>query len=218
MMIASNAALVLDHCRFEKRNMQGDPNVFLGPQAFLRNNRGINLVGQQPKLLAFESDDAEFIAAVRGEDRKLDERARRIIETLKLDRHAAYWIGLLRHRDEKIRRQAAGRVQALLGQEVAIPEEPKPDAPATAAASRQEIAQAIRELDSDDFRTREQAAGTAAEDRRRRRRSAARNRAVRFDRTEDERPYAAVRNRPPPTLAARAVGLGDPIRPDRPLV
>ncbi|MCU0873128.1 MAG: hypothetical protein MUE50_12385 [Pirellulaceae bacterium] len=159
MMIPANAALVLDHCRFEKRNMQGDPNVFLGPQAFLRNNRGINLVGQQPKLLAFESDDAEFIAAVQGEDRKLDERARRIIETLKLDRHATYWIGLLRHRDEKIRRQAAGRVQALLGQEVAIPVEPKPAAPAPGAGSSEELAQAIRELDSDDFRTREQAAG-----------------------------------------------------------
>lgn len=110
MMIPSNAALVLDHCRIDKRNMQGDPNFFLGPQAFLRNNRGINLVGQQPKVLAFESDDAEFIAAVRGENRKLDERARRIIATLKLDRHAVYWIGLLRHHDEKARRQAAGSV------------------------------------------------------------------------------------------------------------
>ncbi len=158
LTIHSNAALVLDRCRFEKRNMQRELNLFLGPHAFLRANRGINPVGQQPRLLAYDSDDAEFIAAVRGEDRQLDERSRRLIDTLKLDRHAIYWIGLLRHRAEKFRRLAAERVQSLLGQEVRIPEEPKADVPDSATASAAEIAQAIRQLDSDDFRSREQAA------------------------------------------------------------
>lgn len=158
LAVHSNAALVLDRCRFEKRSMQGQPNLFLGPHAFLRANWGINPVGQQPKLLAFDSDDPEFIAAVRGEDRKLDERSRLLIDTLRLDRHAIYWIGLLRHRDEKFRRLAAERVQSLLGREVRIPDEPKPDVPNPATAYSAEIAQAIRQLDSDDFRSREQAA------------------------------------------------------------
>lgn len=160
LAIHSNAALVLDRCRFEKRNMQGEPNIFLGEHAFLRANRGINPVGQPPKLLAFDSDDAEFIAAVRGEDRALDQRSRRLIETLKLDRHPFYWIGLLRHRDEKVRRLAAERVQKLLGQEVQIPEEPKPAQPDADAPAAAEIAAAVRDLDSDDFHTRDQAAQT----------------------------------------------------------
>ena len=158
LMIPSNAALVLDRCRFEKRNMQFEPHIFLGEHAFLRANSGINPFGQQPKVLAFDSDDAEFIAAVRGENRKLDQRSQHLIETLKLDRHPFYWIGLLRHRDDKIRRLAAERVQKLLGQEVQIPDEPKADKPDADAPAAAELAAAIRQLDSDDFHTRDQAA------------------------------------------------------------
>jgi hypothetical protein len=118
---------------------------------FLRANR--TPVRSPESAVAFQhvTDDIAFIEYALGEREAIDDLSKQLAGTLGIARNLPYWIGLLRHRNEAVRLKAAVRVRALTGQAVRLS---RPDAK---AVPPEDIDRWIRELDSDDFETREKA-------------------------------------------------------------
>ena len=145
-------ALVLDRCQF-----QSEQPVFLhGNPVLVRESSGLR---QNAGLLSFKlaTDDAAVVEFALGRRKEVDPRIHRLAEAVKLSRNPFYWTGLLRHRSQEIRVEAAAQVQRLLGQQI----EPKLLAPPKeepiVVAAQEAITAAIRSLKSDEYSTREEA-------------------------------------------------------------
>lgn len=71
------------------------------------------------------TDDRPIIDAALGKAVELDEFSRSVVDSMRLDRRPIYWIGLLRHPDATVRRDAAMKIRTLLAPPgVELPEQP----------------------------------------------------------------------------------------------
>ena len=95
-----------------------------------------------------EADDLKFVNLALGNRDKLDARSEKIVKTLQLKRHPAYWIGLLRHSNKQIRMLATKHVEEIL------PVNVERSAPIK-TGREEEVKQAIKQLDDEDFAVRE---------------------------------------------------------------
>jgi|GEM_PF-4191281 len=112
--------------------------------------RGQTLKARTPlSKLETTLDDTNVVQIVLGKQGKLDARTERMVKVLALERNPRYWIGLLRHPSEDIRKTAAERVRKLLGKKVRLPQ--------TQVVKQEDIDQAIRDLDGETFATRKAA-------------------------------------------------------------
>jgi hypothetical protein len=120
-------------------------------EVLTRSSTGFNA----PKKQTFEYaiDDQETVRYVLGQAKMADPRIIQLNDGLKLVRNPLFWIGLLRHSDDGIRREAAKQVNRILSIEVVVPPEPVSGSSSTTA----DISEAIKALDSDTYAKREEA-------------------------------------------------------------
>jgi len=146
--------LVLDRCQFKS----DQPVMLFGNPILVRATSGLRPLPQLPQFseFQFDTDDEEVVEYALGKRKEIDPRIQRLAEAIKLSRNPFYWVGLLRHRSQEIRVEAATQIQRLLGQQVdpkllaakEIPIVPEVKEATTAA---------IRNLKSDEYSTRERA-------------------------------------------------------------
>jgi hypothetical protein len=151
--------IVLDRCRciVPKESERGGPPVsfyeaqipFL--EVLMRSSTGFNAPRKQ--TFEYAIDDRETVRYVLGQTEIADPRIIQLSDSLKLVRNPLFWIGLLRHADDGIRREAAKQVKRILSIEVVVPPEPVAESSATTA----EISAAIEALDSNTYAKREEA-------------------------------------------------------------
>lgn len=134
---------VFDGCTAEAA---GRANNILSGEAWIRDSQ----IPVREAGLEFQhdADDLKFVNLALGNRDKLDARSEKIVETLQLKRHPAYWIGLLRHSNKQIRELATKHVESILPVTVERPASKKSD-------PEKEVKQAINQLDDDDFAVRE---------------------------------------------------------------
>jgi hypothetical protein len=111
-------------------------------------------VNGAPESFLHDTDDVLSVLHVLGEPVEVEPRMRSLAERLRLARSPAYWLTLLRHPDVTIRLRAVDRLRTLLGVEMQVL--PPAADPATEQLAA-EIGNAIRDLDSGEFGTREAA-------------------------------------------------------------
>jgi hypothetical protein len=134
-----------DECRFKTNGIHGWRNPL-----WLRKNVGEVGDIRDAEKFSLAADDREFTEFVLGERKDVDERSRGIAEKCALVRHLPYWIRLLGHADQEIRRKAVTHFERLTGQTIEMPA-----APMKIGAER--IAALIKDLESDRFAVREAA-------------------------------------------------------------
>ena len=145
--------IVLDRCRciVPKESERGRlPAAFYEAQipflqVLTRNSTGFNAPRKQ--TFEYAIDDRETVRYVLGQAEMADPRIVQLNDGLKLVRNPLFWIGLLRHSDDGIRREAAKQVNRILSIEVVVPPEPVAGSSSTTA----EISAAIEALDSDTY-------------------------------------------------------------------
>ena len=120
-------------------------------QVLTRDSTGFNAPRKQ--TFEYAIDDPETIHYVLGQAKMTDASIIQLNDGLKLARNPLFWIGLLRHSDDGIRREAAKQVSRILSIDVAVP----PDPAAGSSSTTAEISAAIKALDSDTYAKREEA-------------------------------------------------------------
>lgn len=139
-----------DECSSKEKLTHAHGIMGYGGPIWLRQNSARIHDQRDTDKFEFAADERAFVEFVLGERRELDARSKRLAEECALARHLPYWIRLLGHRDTTVRNRASAQFEALTGQKVERPKE----APKVGA---EEIARLIKDLDSNSFRTREQA-------------------------------------------------------------
>ena len=147
-IIRASFPCVFDRCTAEA---VGRNENYLSGDVLIRD---CQIIPTHERGLEFQhdSDDLEFVNLALGNRDKLDARSEKIVKTLQLKRHPAYWIGLLRHSDKQIRAVASKHVEKILPVTVKRPA-PKKAVP----EEEEEVRQAINQLDDDEFAVREKA-------------------------------------------------------------
>ncbi|MDF1662758.1 MAG: hypothetical protein P1V97_13360 [Planctomycetota bacterium] len=140
-----------DNCeiRFDKTKAKRNSSSI--PGAYYRNLKAKKSRNSKDMAFKVATDDLEFVNDALGKTKVLDKDSLELAKYLNLKRNLRYWIGLLLHRNEKVRQAAAKKIEALCGQNVQLNEK------TAIAGQNKELLGFIKELDSDDYNTRAKA-------------------------------------------------------------
>jgi hypothetical protein len=139
-----------DGCRSDGQLRYSYGVAVQGGPVWLRNNGVTIRDGKAAHEFVHATDDRAVVDYLLGERKDLDAAARRVADDCALYRHLPYWIRLMGHRSASIRSRAGERFAALTGQAL---ERPRPES----RVKPEDIARAIKDLDSDQFSTRNEA-------------------------------------------------------------
>ena len=151
-VVSASFPCVFDRCTANGTN-RNDNRISAHPYGtvLLRDSQFPIQRGYNVSEFKYAVDDLEFVDLALGNREKLDARSEQIVKTLQLNRHPAYWIGLLRHTDVEICKLAGERVETILPVKVKI-------AKSDAVIPNEEIDLAINQLGDSKYEVRNAAA------------------------------------------------------------
>jgi len=151
-IVRASFPAVFDRCSSQNAGDWDHGIMPYGPgKVFLRDNKTKVSIPGATREFRHATDDREFIDFVLSKTDEIDALSRELARVIAARRNLPYWIGLLRHGDREVRTAAAKQIERLTDQTVILEEE------SVKKADPAEIGGWIRDLDHDDFETREKA-------------------------------------------------------------